>query len=178
MSFVKKQQRSDKMGKEEFTAEEKQQFIEYMLNNKALEKKLKRWDKSPNNPDYFIEMIEAMAKRDQEQGGLIISVKSDEIPTGAENIEFFILDKYKRMNMNYAEAPSGKKYIMVFTSRKEFKECNDTSGIVMFIGDVINLALITKQTDGIVINAGKHGIAFDRVILRAIKECIELKINL
>lgn len=50
------------MKQEEFTSEEKQQFIEYMLDNKELEKKLRRWDKSQNNLDYFIEMIEEMEK--------------------------------------------------------------------------------------------------------------------
>lgn len=83
------------MKQEEFTSEEKQQFIEYMLDNKELEKKLRRWDKSQNNLDYFIEMIEEMEKRDREQGGLIVSVKSNEIPTGADNVGFFMLISIK-----------------------------------------------------------------------------------
>ena len=167
------------MKQEEFTSEEKQQFIEYMLDNKELEKKLRKWDKSQNNTDYFIEMIEEMAKRDREQGGLIVSVKSDEIPTGADNVEFFMLDKYKKISINYAEDQSGKQYMMVFTSKKKFKECNDTSGVVMFVGDVIEFALMMERTDGIVLNMrrkeGRDGIIFGKIILRAIKECILIK---
>lgn len=166
------------MKQEEFTSEEKQQFIEYMLDNKELEKKLRRWDKSQNNPDYFIEMIEEMAKRYSEQGGLIVSVRSDEIPTGADNVEFFMLDKYKKISINYAEDQLGKQYMMVFTSKKKFKECNDTSGVVMFVGDVIEFALMMERTDGIVLNMGKKsgrdGIILGKIILRAIKECISI----
>lgn len=51
--------------------------------------------------------------------------------------------------------------MMVFTSKKKFKECNDNSGVFMFVGDVIEFALMMERTDGIILK---------KIILRAIKE--------
>lgn len=153
---------------EEMLEKDKEVFIEYMLNNAELEKLLRKWKRKRKSGESFLELITGIADRDKEQGGFILSVKSDMIPTGADNIELFLSPKYPRLDLNYVEGKDNGKYAMVFTSKERFRECNDTSGVVMFIGDLVYLLEQKQEVDGIIINLEKEEVIFGKDWLRAI----------
>lgn len=161
------------MTTEELIEKDKTRFIDYMLANDELEKLLRKWKRKKTSGDLFLELITGIAKRDKEQGGFILSVKTDKIPTGADNLDFFLLPKHSKLELNYVEGKDDKKYAMVFTSKKRFMECNDTSGVVMFIGDLVYLLEQKPEVDGIVLNLQKEEIIFGKEWLRAIMCMIE-----
>lgn len=156
------------MKTEEMIEKDKEVFIDYMLDNRELEKLLRKWKRKRKTGESLLELITGIAKRDQEQGGFILSVKSDLIPTGADNLELFLTPKYPRLDLNYVEGKDNGKYAMVFTSKERFRECNDTSGVVMFIGDLVYLLEQKLEIDGIVLNLEKEEIIFGKDWLRAI----------
>lgn len=161
---------------EEMIEQDKEVFIEYMLNNGALEKLLRKWKRKRKTGESLFELITGIVNRDKEQGGFILSVKSDLIPTGADHLELFLTPKYPRLDLNYVEGKDNGKYAMVFTSKERFRECNDTSGVVMFIGDLIYLLEQKAEVDGIILNLEKEEIIFGKDWLRAIL-CILEKEN-
>lgn len=152
------------MGKNKLSSEEKQEFIEYMLDNGALEKAVSKWQKSSASGDDVLELMNALAERAAEYGGVILSVRCDEIPTGAEHIEYFMADK--PCEICWAEDKEGQRHAMVFTSRERFQECSDTSGVVIFLDDLFALIERKKGLDGIIINLGREEVILDKFILR------------
>mgnify|MGYP001117775987 FL=1 len=111
--------------------DEKREIIEFMLDNAALEEKMGKWKQKEEDILLFMDFTAALVRRSREDGGLIISVESGEVPPGAENIEIFRKDKKGDVNIVIGE---NKQHLaMIFTSRERFKECDDTSGFVMFI---------------------------------------------
>lgn len=143
---------------------EKQKLIEHMLSNGALEEAVIKWSKSKASGEDLLNIMNALAGRAAEQGGLILSVKCEEIPTGAEHIELFTADKPCKIWK--VEDRDGKDHAMVFTSRERFAECSDTSGIVLFLDDLFILLEYKKELDGIVINLGREEVILDKFILR------------
>lgn len=82
-------------------------------------------------------------------------------------------EKYPKVELYYVEGKDGKYYAMAFTSRESFKKCNDTSGLVMFIGDLFVLIEGMEEVNGIVLNIGREEIIFDKMLLRATLSLID-----
>lgn len=114
--------------------DEKREIIEFMLDNAALEEKMGKWKQKEEDILLFMDFTAALVRRSREDGGLIISVESGEVPPGAENIEIFRKDKKGDVNIVIGE--NKQRMAMIFTSRERFKECDDTSGFVMFIDEL------------------------------------------
>lgn len=151
--------------------EEKRECIEYMLCNKSLEKTLRNWKRHKSCMDAMFEMLNAFVERARVDGGLIVSVKCDQIPTGAEHVEFFMADKV--CELHWAEDKRGRLYVMVFTSKERFQECDDTSGVVMFMDELFIMAEKRKDLDGIIINLEKEEVILDKVMLRIVLWLLE-----
>lgn len=152
------------MEKEQYSQEEMAVYIDYILQNDELEKAVSKWAKHPKSDNNLMGVIEALVRRDKECGGLIISVECDEIPTGAENIVLF--SKSRQYYMHRVEGLEGHHYIMVFTSKKKFKECEDTSGVVMFIKELFAYIEQHEDLDGIIFNLEKEGMVCGKDFLR------------
>lgn len=152
---------------ESFSEEEKQENIEYMLQNDKLVAALRNWKIDIESVDTFLEMVEAFLDSIKRNAGLIIAIKSEVVKTGADNIEF--LTGIQSGEIQRAVADNGKSYAMVFTSRKHFKECcDDLSGIILFMDEILINLEQRKEIDGIVINAGKEEVVLNKMIMRAI----------
>ncbi|MGC6173967.1 SseB family protein [Lacrimispora sp. 38-1] len=150
---------------EKISEEEKKEYIEYMLQNDTIEEALKNWKRNQNSEELG-KMLETIAAKSEECAGLILSVKSDSIPTGADNIVFF--SGVERGDIHRVIDNEGKSYAMVFTSKEKFQECNDTSGFVMFIDEVFELIVDKEALDGMVMNIAQEDIVFNKFMMRVV----------
>lgn len=145
---------------------EKQECIEYMLENRDLEKTLKKWKKYKRNDDYMFEVLELLIESAKNQKGMIVAVKADNMSIESEQLDF--IDINKKYEMLYVTDKKDKSYIMVFTSKERFKECSNISGVVMFMDELIVAMERRKDVNGIIINLEKEEIILDKIMLRAI----------
>ena len=155
------------------SAEENDLYVNAMLKgNEVIEEALAKWDEDQKDVCATFAVYKSIIDRDREYGGLIVSVESGDIPAGADNIEFFNGDKL--LHLNRSKGSFGDKYVLVFTSRDRFRECNDTAGVVMFIREVFSLLGRMEDADGIVMNLGREEILFDKLTMHHISRMIEL----
>ena len=147
----------------ELTGEE--EIIQYMLENYPLEKALKKFQKYPKRSKNLINLLRTIAEQDKNNRGLIMAVSCDGIPVGVENIEFFSIDQ--KFNFHKAGGEDCT-YVMAFTSKEHFRKFDDTSGIVMFIGDIFGIVECKGDIDGIVFNAGKEEVVLEKEFIRAV----------
>lgn len=148
-------------------------YVNAMLEgNEIIENALGKWSNNQKDICAMLEVYKSIVDRDRECGGLIVSVESNGIPAGADNIEFFNGDKTIRMNRS--KGASGDKYILVFTSRDRFREYNDTAGVVMFIRELFSLLGEMEGIDGIVVNLHKEEILFSKQVMQQISRLIEV----
>lgn len=153
--------------------EENRKMIEFMLDNAVLEEKIGKWKQKEEDIVLFMDFIAALIKRSREDGGLIISVKSGEVMTGAENIEIFRKDK--RGDLNIVAGESGRRFAMVFTSRERFKKCDDTSGFVMFIDELIGFLETQPEIDGCIMNYKEEDVIFNKEMLGILVDFLDSK---
>lgn len=153
--------------------EENRKMIEFMLDNAVLEEKMGKWKQKEEDIVLFMDFIAALIKRSREDGGLIISVKSGEVMTGAENIEIFRKDK--RGDLNIVAGESGRRFAMVFTSRERFKKCDDTSGFVMFIDELIGFLETQPEIDGCIMNYKEEDVIFNKEMLGILVDFLDSK---
>lgn len=150
-----------------FSESEKQENIQYMLNNAELENVLQKWKNSKETEEDFLHFINAFIKSNDNDAGLIVAVKSNVVKPGVDNIEFLTGKQHGMVQT--AATQDGKAYAMVFTSKERFQKCcNDLSGIIMFMEDVFVTLEKKEELDGIVINAGAEEIILDKMMVRAI----------
>ena len=143
--------------------DEKREIIEFMLDNAALEEKMGKWKQKEEDILLFMDFTAALVRRSREDGGLIISVESGEVPPGAENIEIFRKDTKGDVNIVIGE---NKQHLaMIFTSRERFKECDDTSGFVMFIDELFEFLGTCAGIDGVIINYKKENVVLNKEML-------------
>lgn len=150
---------------EKISEEEQKEYIEYMLDNDKIEKYLISW-KQNQNSETLSKMLEIIAAESEECTGLILSVNSDSIPSGADNIVLFT--GTERGDIHRLIDKAGKSYAMTFTSKERFQECNDTSGFVMFIDELFEILVEKEELDGMVINIGQEDIAFNKFMMRVV----------
>lgn len=156
----------------ETVEKENREIIEFMLDNAVLEEKMGKWKQQEENLALFMDFVAALVKRSKNDGGLIISVKSEEISEGAENIEIFRKDK--KGDINIVAGKDNLRLAMVFTSRERFQKCGDTSGFVMFINELFEFLATQEELDGIIINFKEENIVFSKEMLRRILDFFEL----
>lgn len=153
--------------------EENRKMIEFMLDNAVLEEKIGKWKQKEEDIVLFMDFIAALIKRSREDGGLIISIKSEEVMTGAENIEIFRKDK--RGDLNIVAGESGQRFAMVFTSRERFKKCDDTSGFVMFMDELIGFLETQPEIDGCIMNYKEEDVIFNKEMLGILVDFLDSK---
>lgn len=153
--------------------EENRKMIEFMLDNTVLEEKIGKWKQKEEDIVLFMDFIAALIKRSREDGGLIISIKSEEVMTGAENIEIFRKDK--RGDLNIVAGESGQRFAMVFTSRERFKKCDDTSGFVMFMDELIGFLETQPEIDGCIMNYKEEDVIFNKEMLGILVDFLDSK---
>lgn len=142
---------------------EKREMIEFMLDNAVLEEKMGKWKQKEEDIVLFMDFVAALVKRSREDGGMIISVRSGEVPTGAENIEIFRKDK--KGDVNIVAGGNEQRLAMVFTSKERFKKCNDTSGFVIFIDEIFRFLGTRPEIDGLIMNYKEENIVFNKEML-------------
>lgn len=142
---------------------EKREIIEFMLDNAVLEEKMGKWKRKEEDIVLFMDFMAALIKRSREDGGLIVSVRSEEVPAGAENIEIFRKDK--KGDINIVAGGEEQRFAMVFTSKKRFEKCNDTSGFVMFIDELFGFLGTRTEIDGLIINYKEENVIFNKEML-------------
>lgn len=162
------------MAMEVFQGIELEEVVAYMLANEKIETAMKGYTENPSS-ETFLSMMTAMIERDAEDGGFILSIHSEEIEPGAENIVVFQNDKHKKLTITNVEIGNESRYALAFTSKRRFMTCNDTSGIVMFIGELVELMAHSDQVDGLILNLENEEIILDKRIIMVLNECMKDK---
>ena len=154
------------------TKEEQDEFIDLMLANDELQRKIKDWNKHPKSEEKFFDMIYDFKNRVDENAGFIVAMESDEVLSGVHNIEFATGKQCGKITI--VEADKHKKYAMVYTNKATFeKSCNELSGLVMFIDDILKYVEGIKEVDGIIINEGTDNVLFSKMMIRAVLGALE-----
>lgn len=155
------------------SAEENDIIVNEMLKgNEVIEEALAKWKEDTQNIGYIAAAYKSIIDRDRECGGFIVSVECDNVPAGADNVEFF--NGGKTLKLNKTKGSYDDRYLLVFTSRDRFRECNDTAGVVMFIREAFSLLRDIEGVDGIVINIGKEEVVINKYDMKVISRLIEL----
>lgn len=156
--------------------EENREMIEFMLDNAVLEEKMGKWKQKEEDVVLFMDFMSALIRRSREDGGLIISIKSKDVPIGAENIEIF--RKEKKGDVNIVAGENNRRFAMVFTSRKRFEKCDDTSGFVMFIDELFAFLEAREEIDGVIMNYKEEDVVFSKEMLRVFVDLLDYKGNI
>lgn len=82
-------------------------------------------------------------------------------------MQFYIPELYSDVTLNNVWGKDNQKYVMAFTSKERFQVCNDTSGLVMFIGDVFRVVEKKDEVQGIVLNWNKEEMVIGKDMIRA-----------
>ena len=155
------------------SAEENDIFVNEMLKgNEVIEEALAKWKEDTQDIGYIAAAYKSILDRDRECGGFIVSVESGNVPAGADHVEFF--NGGKPLKLNKAKGSYDDRYLLVFTTRDRFRECNDTAGVVMFIREAFSLLRDIEGVDGIVINIGKEEVVVNKHDMKVISRLIEL----
>lgn len=156
------------------SAEENDDIVNEMLKgNQIIEEALAKWKENEGNICDIASVYKSILDRDRAYGGLIVSVECDNVPAGADNIEFF--NGGKMLKLNKTRGSYDDRYLLVFTSRDRFKECNDTAGVVMFIREAFSLLADIEGVDGIVINIGREEAILNKSVMKMINRMIEME---
>lgn len=153
------------------TEKETQEAMAHILDNLPIEQELQRWKQEEENPVLMRKLLDVVAQRAKDDGGLIVSVKSDEVLRGAENIELFQADK--KGDVNVVSSNGNYRFAMVFTSRERFKVCNDTSGFVVFIDELFRFLISQPDIDGIMLNLKKEEAVFGKEMMKKVLSMME-----
>lgn len=155
------------------SAEENDIIVNEMLRgNEIIEETLAKWKEDTQDVGYIAAAYKSIIDRDRECGGFIVSVESGNVPAGADHVEFF--NGGKPLKLNKAKGSYDDRYLLVFTTRDRFRECNDTAGVVMFIREAFSLLRDIEGVDGIVINIGKEEVVINKHDMKVISRLIEL----
>ena len=155
------------------SAEENDIIVDEMLKgNELIEEALAKWKEDTHDVGYIAAAYKSIIDRDRECGGLIVSVESGNVPAGADHVEFF--NGGKPLKLNKAKGSYEDRYLLVFTSRDRFRECNGTAGVVMFIREAFSLLHDIEGVDGIVINIGKEEVVMKKHDMKVISRLITL----
>lgn len=152
----------------EMSEDEQEAFMDYMLDNVNLEKAIRRWNSNPKIIEIFMEMIYTFVDRINDGGAFIVALESDDIKSGVENIEFATGNK-GGIIASAISVKENKKYAMLYTDKEYFEgNCNDLSGLVIFIDDILKYIEKRKGIQGVVINAGRDNIILGKPFIRII----------
>lgn len=156
------------MGKSNLTVEEKNSYIDYMLNNEKLERIIQKCNMEL--PQDQVAVMSSILSRCVDGAGVIVAIDSDEIPVGVDNIELYTeITKYCKMHC--AAKPDGTKYVMAFTSKDRFLD--GLSGIVVPMDVFIGMICLKKEeTNGVVINIKQEELIINMSALEILYNCI------
>ena len=153
---------------ENFTESERQQFMEYMLDNKSLEDAIKAVDKRNN----LIGFIEQLAQNDKDSKGLILAI----IPESRELAGTYQLFDFKPHNMAFVTNKEDEKFLMLFTNEKAFNKHPDLQGLLYFIKDIFQVALNKEEINGVAFNIdSEYEILIDKFTIRAVLSLLDKK---
>ena len=154
------------------SAEDNKLFVDEMLKgNEIIEEALTNWNDNPNDVEKLAYVYKALLDRDKECGGLIVSVESGKIPAGSENVKYF--SGAEEIKVLKVSGSFDDEYLMVFTSRERFKECDETAGVVMFIRVAFRLLAKLEGIDGIVINIDNEEMILNKSYMEILNNMIK-----
>lgn len=153
-------------------AEDNELFVNEMLKgNEKIEDALANWKENSEDSYAMAFVYKALLERDNQCGGLIISIKDDNIPAGADNIKYY--NGSEQITLNKVKGSYEDHYLLVFTSRERFKECNETAGVVMFIREAFYLLIKVEGVDGIVLNICNEEMILNKNYMELINKLVE-----
>lgn len=177
-SYYRKKKRGTGMQEKRITLneEDNELFVNEMLKgNEVIEDALANWKEDSEDSYAMAYVYKAILERDNQCGGLIISVKDDSILAGADNIKYY--NGSEQITLNKVKGLYDDHYLLVFTSRERFKECNETAGVVMFIREAFYLLAQVEGVDGIVLNIGKEEIILNKNYMELMNKLIQKDID-
>lgn len=157
--------------------EERQQYIDYMLENKDMEEILQRWNEAKVEVIETFDVTKKLLEKCKGNRGLIVAIECQEMESDVENIKLYILkDDFpdKKFLMNMAVNKVGKKYLTVFSTKERFQQFSQKNdgimGILMFIDDIFRFVLLQDKVDGIVLNLAEEEVMLDKDVLKLVLE--------
>lgn len=146
----------------------KEKFIEYMLDNRQVERKVEYLGKHPKSRNGVFNLIKELADCDAIEKGVILGIKAN-----SDNLKgrlsFF---EMQQGDLTYVTDSRGRRFVMLFTSKKKFELCPDIQGYVCFIKELFEALAVKEAVDGIAFNINSDGILLDKFVIRIVLEFI------
>lgn len=147
--------------------QQKQIYIEKILDNKYLENALVNLKNNKNDVLVFAETVKTLAWCIENNRGIILAVEGCNIGKGQFNLDL-IYDEVDG-DVQCGTGEDGKRYAMVFTSREKFnKEFPEYSGGVLFWNHALEFFTQYDELDGIIINPGENQLVLPKDVLMGI----------
>lgn len=160
--------------------EERQQYIDYMLENKDMDETLQRWNKAKDEVIETFDVTKKLLEKCKVNRGLIVAIECQEMESDVDNIKLYIFRDDlpdEKFLMNMAVNKDGKKYLTVFTTKERFREFTQKNdgimGILMFVDDIFRFVLLQDKVDGIVLNLAEEEVMFDKDVLKLVLEIFD-----
>ncbi len=147
--------------------QQKQIYIEKILDNKYLENALVNLKNNKNDVLVFAETVKTLAWCIENNRGIVLAVDGCNIGKGQFNLDL-IYDEVDG-DVQCGTGEDGKNYAIVFTSREKFnKKFPEYSGGVLFWNHALEFFIKLEKLAGIIINPGENEIVLPKDVLIAI----------
>lgn len=141
---------------------------EYMLDNRPVERKVEYLGKHPKSRNGVFDLIKELADCDAIEKGVILGIKANSDNLRGR-LSFFEMQKG---DLTYVTDSNGRRFVMLFTSKKKFELCPDIQGYVCFIKELFEALAVKEAVDGIAFNINSDEILLDKFVIRIVLEFI------
>ena len=113
-------------------------------------------------------LIKELADCDAIEKGVILGIKANSDNLRGR-LSFF---EMQQGDLTYVTDSRGRRFVMLFTSKKKFELCPDIQGYVCFIKELFEALAVKEAVDGIAFNINSDGILLDKFVIRIVLEFI------
>lgn len=113
-------------------------------------------------------LIKELADCDAIEKGVILGIKANSDNLRGR-LSFFEMQKG---DLTYVTDSRGRRFVMLFTSKKKFELCPDIQGYVCFIKELFEALAVKEAVDGIAFNINSDEILLDKFVIRIVLEFI------
>ena len=150
---------------EDFSEDERQQLIQYMLDNKPLEDAIK--EVAVHND--LLKLIDVLVQNDKDNKGLILGL----IPSSKEFMGIYQIFDGKHYDLTFVENQEGRKFLMLFSSEEAFFKHPNLQGLLYFVRDILQVALDKVEIEGVAFNVdSEYEVLIDKFTIRAVLSLI------
>ena len=143
-------------------------LIKPLVEARFKQAKVEYLGKHPKSRNGVFNLIKELADCDAIEKGVILGIKANSDNLRGR-LSFF---EMQQGDLTYVTDSRGRRFVMLFTSKKKFELCPDIQGYVCFIKELFEALAVKEAVDGIAFNINSDGILLDKFVIRIVLEFI------